>query len=110
MQTRPCKSVVILLVMLSLMLAAADRSAAQAGQAELAGEVRDANEAAVRTARVILTDLTETINVEFRTEIFNFTNTPPLGNPSVVLGAAGFGSITTAGDPRVIQFGLKLNF
>lgn len=56
------------------------------------------------------TNITETANVEFRTEIFNLTNTPPLGNPNAVLGAAGFGSITTAGDPRIIQFGLKLNF
>jgi Carboxypeptidase regulatory-like domain len=49
-------------------------------------------------------------NLEFRTEVFNLTNTPPLGNPNVVVGSAGFGSITSAGDPRVIQFGLKLNF
>jgi TonB dependent receptor len=56
------------------------------------------------------TSITETSNVEFRIEIFNVLNTPPLGNPNVVLGSTGFGSITTAGDPRVIQFGLKLNF
>ncbi|HKS10166.1 MAG TPA: hypothetical protein VJS13_11505, partial [Pyrinomonadaceae bacterium] len=53
---------------------------------------------------------TENINLEFRTEVFNLTNTPPLGAPNVVLGSAGFGSITSAGDPRVLQFGLKLNF
>ncbi|HZI49152.1 MAG TPA: hypothetical protein VFD75_15255, partial [Pyrinomonadaceae bacterium] len=52
----------------------------------------------------------ENRNVEFRAEAFNFTNTPPLGAPNTVLGAAGFGSITSAGDPRVFQFGLKLNF
>jgi hypothetical protein len=52
----------------------------------------------------------EVINFEFRTEIFNLTNTPPLGNPNGVLGNAAFGTITSAGDPRVIQFGLKLNF
>ncbi|HKS27656.1 MAG TPA: carboxypeptidase regulatory-like domain-containing protein [Pyrinomonadaceae bacterium] len=56
------------------------------------------------------TYFTETVNLEFRTEVFNLTNTPPLGNPNLVLGSAGFGSITSAGDPRVIQFGLKLNF
>lgn len=52
----------------------------------------------------------ETRNVEFRTEIFNLTNTPPLANPNGVVGNAAFGTITSAGDPRVIQFGLKLNF
>jgi hypothetical protein len=52
----------------------------------------------------------EVVNFEFRTEIFNLTNTPPLANPNGVLGNAAFGTITSAGDPRVIQFGLKLNF
>ena len=47
---------------------------------------------------------------QFRAEVFNLTNTPPLGAPNVVLGSTGFGSINSAGDPRVIQFGLKLNF
>ena len=56
------------------------------------------------------TPITESANVEFRTEIFNLTNTPPLGNPNSVLGASNFGTITTAGDPRLIQFGVKLNF
>lgn len=52
----------------------------------------------------------EVRNLEFRTEIFNLTNTPPLANPNGVVGNAAFGTITSAGDPRVIQFGLKLNF
>lgn len=56
------------------------------------------------------TYIDEVRNIEFRAEVFNLTNTPPLGAPNVVLGSAGFGSITAAGDPRVIQFGLKLNF
>lgn len=56
------------------------------------------------------TPLTDRLGLEFRAEAFNFTNTPPLGNPNVVLGTPGFGSITSAGDPRVIQFGLKLHF
>jgi hypothetical protein len=41
--------------------------------------------------------------------IFNLTNTPPLGTPNAVLGP-GFGSITSAGDPRVIELGIKFNF
>ncbi len=52
----------------------------------------------------------EGLNVEFRAETFNLTNTPPLGAPNVVLGNAAFGTITSAGDPRVIQFGLKFNY
>ena len=56
------------------------------------------------------TNLTEKTNIEFRTEIFNLTNTPPLGSPNTSFGSAAFGTITTAGDPRVIQFGLKLGF
>lgn len=56
------------------------------------------------------TPLREQMNVEFRAEVFNLMNTPPLGAPNVVLGTPGFGSITSAGDPRVIQLALKLNF
>lgn len=52
----------------------------------------------------------ESRSIEFRAEAFNAMNTPPLGAPATVAGAAGFGSITSAGDPRVLQFGLKLNF
>lgn len=39
-----------------------------------------------------------------------FGNTPPLGVPNGVLGSPGFGSITSAGDPRVLQLGLKVIF
>jgi len=56
------------------------------------------------------TKVGEHVDMEFRAEAFNFTNTPPLGAPNVVKGNAAFGTIITAGDPRVIQFGLKLNF
>jgi hypothetical protein len=56
------------------------------------------------------TPIRENMSLEFRSEVFNLTNTPQLGAPNVVLGTPGFGSITSAGDPRVIQFALKLNF
>ncbi len=52
----------------------------------------------------------ERVKVEFRVEAFNLTNTPPLNAPNVVLGTPGFGSITSAGDPRVLQFALKILF
>jgi hypothetical protein len=47
---------------------------------------------------------------ELRFEVFNLLNTPPLGAPAAVMGAANFGTITNAGDPRVIQLALKLVF
>lgn len=56
------------------------------------------------------TPIREAMSVEFRGEVFNLTNTPPLGAPNTVLGTPGFGAITSAGDPRVVQFALKLNF
>ena len=56
------------------------------------------------------TMITERFSLDFRTEIFNLTNTPPLNAPNVVFGSAAFGTITSAGDPRVIQLALKLNF
>ena len=49
-------------------------------------------------------------NLELRAEAFNLTNTPPLGTPNAVVASPGFGSITSAGDPRVIQLGIKFNF
>lgn len=48
--------------------------------------------------------------IELRAEAFNLTNTPPFGAPDGVLGSAAFGTITTAGDPRVIQLALKFVF
>ena len=48
--------------------------------------------------------------LELRAEVFNATNTPPLGAPNTTVGAAAFGTITTAGDPRVIQLAAKFIF
>jgi hypothetical protein len=48
--------------------------------------------------------------IELRAEIFNLLNTPPLAAPAVVLGAANFGTITNAGDPRVVQLAVKFLF
>jgi hypothetical protein len=57
-----------------------------------------------------ITELKEGIGLEFRSEAFNVTNTPALGNPNMVFASPGFGSITSAGDPRVVQLALKLRF
>lgn len=54
--------------------------------------------------------VTERMRLEFRAEAFNVTNTPPLGNPNTTFGTPGFGSITSAGDPRVFELVGKLHF
>jgi hypothetical protein len=50
------------------------------------------------------------LGVQIRAEAFNVSNTPPLGQPNGSFGAAAFGSITTAGDPRVFELALRLKF
>ena len=57
-----------------------------------------------------LVRITERLGAELRIEAFNATNTPPLGNPNGSFGAAAFGSITTALDPRVFELVMKLTF
>ena len=54
--------------------------------------------------------ITERFRMEFRAEAFNVTNTPPLGPPNGSFGTTAFGTITTALDPRVFEFVLKLHF
>jgi hypothetical protein len=67
---------------------------------------RDADIAFIKHTR-----LREAMDLESRAEIFNLTNTPAFAQPNGVLGSSAFGTITaTSSDPRVMQFGLKLNY
>jgi hypothetical protein len=54
--------------------------------------------------------LTEKVRLQFRAESFNATNTANFGTPASNINAAGAGTITTAAEPRRIQFALKLIF
>jgi hypothetical protein len=54
--------------------------------------------------------LTEHAHLQFRAEAFNTFNHTPLGDPVTSLNSGGFGSILSAGDPRIMQLGLKLVF
>ena len=55
-------------------------------------------------------NVSDSTNLEFRIEAFNVTNTPPLGAPNGSFGSSAFGTITTAGDPRVVQLAFKVLF
>ncbi len=54
--------------------------------------------------------LTERFRLQFRAESFNATNTPYFGLPAANINTPGAGAITSAGEPRRVQFGLKLQF
>jgi Carboxypeptidase regulatory-like domain/TonB dependent receptor len=56
------------------------------------------------------TALSERVNLQFRAEAFNIFNHPNFNLPDNFLGSPTFGRITSARDPRHIQFGLKLLF
>ena len=53
----------------------------------------------------------ERVNIQARWEVFNVTNTPLFGQPGNNITSSSAGSITTlAGDPRVMQFALRISF
>ena len=54
--------------------------------------------------------LTERFRLQFRAESFNIENRPNFQNPSSAWNSGTYGRITSANDPRVLQFALKLMF
>jgi hypothetical protein len=56
------------------------------------------------------TNVSEDLNVQLRAEFFNLFNHPNFNLPDNFLGSPTFGRITSARDPRHIQFGVKLLF
>jgi hypothetical protein len=57
--------------------------------------------------------ITERVTLQFRSEFFNIFNQVNFANPNTSFGGS-FGTVTSthsfAGDPRIMQFGLKLMF
>ena len=58
-----------------------------------------------------LVPIASTQNLELRLEVFNLLNNFNWGTPNLNFTAGTFGRITTsAGDPRIMQFGVKYGF
>ena len=49
-------------------------------------------------------------SVDVRAEAFNLLNHTNYGSPNTSYPTATFGSITSAGDPRIVQLALRLGF
>jgi hypothetical protein len=49
-------------------------------------------------------------NLQIRAEAFNVLNHTNYGNPNVTLSSSSFGKITSASDPRIMQFAIKYTF
>jgi len=54
--------------------------------------------------------LKERLNTTFRFETFNIFNHTNLGKPANNISSGNFGLITSADDPRILQFALRLNW
>jgi len=56
------------------------------------------------------TYVTESVNLQFRAEIFNLFNHPNFFNPERFFDTPLFGKVTAAADPRLVQLALKVIF
>ena len=56
------------------------------------------------------TNVVERVDVEFRAELFNIFNNVMFNAPNANQSSPQFGRITSALDPRIVQFGLKVRF
>ena len=66
--------------------------------------------ASVNASLVKNSTLSERVNLQLRAEAFNLFNRPNFNLPDNFLGSPTFGQITSARDPRHLQFGVKLLF
>jgi hypothetical protein len=64
----------------------------------------------INLAMVRKLEIREKHHIELRAEAFNILNHVRLSSPNTSLSSALFGQITTAGDPRIMQFAIKYSY
>ncbi|MEJ7608686.1 MAG: hypothetical protein WKF37_21055 [Bryobacteraceae bacterium] len=52
----------------------------------------------------------ERVSLQLRGEFFSLFNHTQFANVGTLVGAGTFGQVTSARDPRIVQFGLRLAF
>jgi hypothetical protein len=74
------------------------------------GTIRGPGYTSVNTALYKTFPIHERFNLQFRVEAFNVLNHPNFNNVDTGLGDGNYGQVTSAGDPRILEFALKLFF
>jgi hypothetical protein len=72
------------------------------------GTIRGPGYTSFNTALYKTFPVTERLSIEFRAEAFNIANHPNFNNVSTAVGSGNYGQVDGAGDPRNIEFALKL--
>jgi hypothetical protein len=74
------------------------------------GSIRGPAEFTGNTALYKTFPIKEKLDVQFRAEAFNVANHPNYSAVSTGYGSGNFGAVTSALDPRILEFALRVNF
>jgi hypothetical protein len=74
------------------------------------GTIRGPGYTSVNTSLYKTFPIHDRFNLQFRVEAFNVLNHPNFNNVDTGLGDGSYGQVTSAGDPRIMEFALKLFF
>ena len=74
------------------------------------GSIRGPAEFTGNTALYKTFPIKEKLDVQFRAEAFNVANHPNYSSVSTGYGSGNFGAVTSALDPRILEFALRVNF